>query len=60
MLKLINGFYDFKEAAKSNQVIVDKTMFIKEVIEGADKVTAIHRPRRFGKTLMLSTLYYFL
>ena len=39
--------------------LVDKTKFIKEWWEGADSVTLIIRPRRFGKTLNMSMLNCF-
>lgn len=48
--KLINGKYQF----------ADKSMFIKEIINDSTEVILITRPRRFGKTLNLSMLYYFL
>ncbi len=41
-------------------LFVDKTTFIKAFLEATDKITLITRPRRFGKTLMLSMLEHFL
>ena len=38
---------------------MDKTRFIQELIDGHSDVTLITRPRRFGKTLAMSMLYYF-
>ena len=38
---------------------VDKTLFIKELQDTLAKVNVFLRPRRFGKTLALSTLKYF-
>ncbi len=38
---------------------VDKTLFIKEIMDKGDKILLIPRPRRFGKTLNLSMLKYF-
>lgn len=38
---------------------VDKTMFIKELLDLQGKVNLFIRPRRFGKTLNLSMLRYF-
>ena len=52
------GVDDFKEVI-TQYYFVDKTRFIKELINGHSKVTLITRPRRFGKTLMMSMLYYF-
>ena len=38
---------------------VDKTLFIKEIIDNGDKILLLPRPRRFGKTLNISMLKYF-
>lgn len=37
-----------------NYYFVDKTLFIKDLLDNRAKVTLITRPRRFGKTLTLS------
>jgi hypothetical protein len=54
------GISDFKEVVQGNCIFVDKTMLIKEVVEDQAKVILMTRPRRFGKTLNMSMLYYFL
>jgi len=54
------GIDDFKELIKGDYLFADKSLFIKDVIEDGAKVILITRPRRFGKTLNLSMLYYFL
>ncbi|OAI50884.1 hypothetical protein AYO37_00695 [Opitutia bacterium SCGC AG-212-L18] len=54
------GIDDFKELAEGDYYMVDKSLFIKEVVKEGSKVILITRPRRFGKTLNLSMLYYFL
>lgn len=56
--KMPIGIDDFKEAIESYYV-VDKTYFIKELVEQHKKVTLFTRPRRFGKTLTMSMLDYF-
>ena len=38
---------------------MDKTDFIRELLENGSKITLLPRPRRFGKTLNLSMLRYF-
>ena len=48
------GYQNFEEIVKGNIFYIDKTLFIKEWWENADKVTLITRPRRFGKTLNIS------
>jgi hypothetical protein len=57
--KLPIGISDFAEMVSENYFYVDKTLFIKEVLDSGAKATLIPRPRRFGKTLNLSMLRYF-
>ena len=52
------GVDDFKKV-REQYYFVDKTKFIQELIDGHSDVTLITRPRRFGKTLTMSMLYYF-
>ncbi|MCP5105504.1 MAG: AAA family ATPase, partial [bacterium] len=59
MKKLPVGISDFKDMVTGNYCYVDKTLFIKEVIDRGDKILLLPRPRRFGKTLNLSMLKYF-
>ena len=49
------GYQDFEEIRTGHIFYIDKTDFIREWWENADKVTLITRPRRFGKTLNMST-----
>ena len=62
MLKPIAiGTEIFHELIESNSYYVDKTPFISTVFEkNTSKVMIITRPRRFGKTLTMSTFYDFL
>ena len=62
MLKPISiGTEIFHELIESNSYYVDKTSFISTVFEkNTSKVMLITRPRRFGKTLTMSTFYDFL
>ncbi len=48
------GYQNFEEVRAGDIFYVDKTDFIREWWERADKVTLITRPRRFGKTLNMS------
>ncbi len=50
---------DFEKIISRNCFYEDKTRFIKEWWENGDDITLLTRPRRFGKTLMLSVLEYF-
>lgn len=54
------GIHDFKKVVEEGYFFVDKTTFIADVLEQSSEVTLITRPRRFGKTLNLSMLRYFL
>jgi hypothetical protein len=59
MKKIPIGTSDFKEIINGNYYYVDKSLFIKEMIEDGSKVLLLPRPRRFGKTLNMSMLRYF-
>ena len=60
MKKLPIGESDFRNIITEGYYYVDKSLFIKEVIEDDALVMLLPRPRRFGKTVNLSTLRYFL
>ena len=54
------GKSDFKELRESGDYYVDKTELIYELVNDTDnKVTLFTRPRRFGKTLMMSMMENF-
>lgn len=53
------GIQDFEKIIEGNSFYVDKTKFIKDWWESRDEVTLITRPRRFGKTLLMSTVEKF-
>ena len=57
MKQISTGIEDFKELIDNNYYYVDKTMLIEDVL--SDVVLHYTRPRRFGKTLNMSMLYYF-
>ncbi|MBP3242137.1 MAG: AAA family ATPase, partial [Oribacterium sp.] len=60
MLKTVGlGLQDYEKVITENVFYVDKTNFITEWWNSKDDVTLITRPRRFGKTLMLSTVEKF-
>jgi len=52
------GVDDFQELIDEGGYFVDKSLLIREVIEG-NKVVLLPRPRRFGKTLNMTMLRYF-
>lgn len=53
------GIDDFEMLITRGYYYVDKTLFIKELLEKKGAVNLFTRPRRFGKTLNLSMLQYF-
>ena len=53
------GTDDFREIIESNSLFIDKTLFIKELIDDTSKVLLFPRPRRFGKSLNMSMLKYY-
>ncbi len=57
--KIAVGVADFGKIMENNCFYVDKTNFIKEWWENGDEVTLITRPRRFGKTLLMSMVEQF-
>jgi hypothetical protein len=57
--KLPIGISDFKEIIERKYYYVDKSLFIKDVLDVGAKAILIPRPRRFGKTLNISMLKYF-
>ena len=59
MKKLPVGVSLFKDIVTGGYYYVDKTLFIKDIMDKGDKILLIPRPRRFGKTLNLSMLKYF-
>lgn len=58
-LNLPLGIEYFRELIEYGCYYVDKTGFIKELLEDTFKVNLITRPRRFGKTLTISMLAEF-
>ena len=53
------GESDFKSQIQRNLYYIDKTMYIKELMDDTNKVILVTRPRRFGKTLNMSMLKYY-
>lgn len=57
--KLPLGIENFEEMRTRDYYYVDKTGLIRTLLENPGKVNLFTRPRRFGKTLTMSTLKYF-
>ena len=53
-MRLPIGIQDFTKIRENNYAYVDKTIYLEDFIQGG--VFFLSRPRRFGKSLLLSTL----
>lgn len=53
------GIENYREMIDGEYYYVDKTLLIKEILDHGSKVYLMTRPRRFGKTLGLSTIRTF-
>ena len=53
------GYDNFREVIEGGFYYVDKTLFIKTLLDRKGKANLFTRPRRFGKSLNLSMLRYF-
>ena len=54
------GVSDFRNLRRGGYYYVDKTRFIPDLLQDPWSVILCPRPRRFGKTINMSTLRYFL
>ncbi len=59
MQKIGIGESDFKGLRVRENYYIDKTMYIKDIIDNESRVILVTRPRRFGKTLNMSMLKYY-
>ncbi len=57
MKKLPIGISDFKKLIEGNYIYVDKTKYIYDLVNNGGYIF-LSRPRRFGKSLLLSTIEY--
>ena len=53
------GTSNFKKIRVNKDYYIDKSMYIKDIIDNRSEVILVTRPRRFGKTLNMSMLKYF-
>ncbi|WPX96168.1 AAA family ATPase [Candidatus Bandiella euplotis] len=58
-LKIALGVGDFKKMVTENDIFVDKSLFIKEVIDASEEAILITYPRRWGKSLNINMLQTF-
>lgn len=59
-MKLPVGIDDYKKLIQESYEHIDKSLFIRAFLNENAESVLITRPRRFGKTINLSMLYYFL
>ena len=52
------GTKDFRNLVRDGYLFSDKTMLIGDVLDMDDSMILFTRPRRFGKTLMMSRSYF--
>ena len=53
------GVENFEQLCTEEYYYIDKTLFVKEILDKKSNVNLFTRPRRFGKTLTLSMLQYY-
>ena len=53
------GTSDFKKMRVKDYYYIDKTMYIKDILDNKSEIALVTRPRRFGKTLNMSMLRYY-
>ena len=53
------GVDNFEKLVTNGYYFVDKTLFIRDLLDMKGEVNLFTRPRRFGKTLNMSMLRYF-
>lgn len=57
-MKIPYGLSNFKDVIEEGYLYIDKTSYI-NTLEEQGKFNILLRPRRFGKSLFLSTLLYY-
>lgn len=55
----IGDFKELVEDSKDTGLFVDKSLFIKEIINSKKDPLLITRPRRWGKTINMNMLFYY-
>jgi len=58
MKRIVTDSSNFKDLRQRDAYYVDKTPQIVEFFEYSNNIILMPRPRRFGKTLFLSTMNY--
>ena len=50
------GIQTFEDIRQNNYLYIDKTQYIRQLMENGSRYVFLSRPRRFGKSLLVSTL----
>ena len=60
MKEIATSVFDFESLILTNQMYVDKTRYVWDIVRGGEKSFFLSRPRRFGKSLFANALaaYY--
>ena len=58
MKKIPYGISDFKKLREMDYYYIDKTIYLEKLEDTAETIIYL-RPRRFGKTLFTSMMYYY-
>ena len=53
------GTSDFKKLRRNKCYYIDKSIYIKDIIDNKSEIVLVTRPRRFGKTLNMNMLKYY-
>lgn len=59
MKQITTDNFSFEDIRQRNALYVDKTQYVWNLVGGGTKIYFLSRPRRFGKSLLLSTLKAF-
>lgn len=59
MKEITTSNFSFEDLRKGNALYVDKTQYVWNLVNSGDNIYFLSRPRRFGKSLLISTLEAF-
>jgi len=59
MKEITTDNFSFEDLCKRDTLYVDKTQYVWNLVRSGTKIYFFSRPRRFGKSLLLSTLEAF-
>ena len=59
MIRIPYGISNFKQLSSENYFYIDRTPYLRKLEEYGERFLVFLRPRRFGKSLFVSTLHYY-